>query len=69
VIRNQSPTTLKNCPINLEPSKKGLTNQNSIQKEIKHRRGMLAIIRSRIFAVQKYRDLDTQHFACCFVWV
>jgi len=44
-------------------------NQNSIQKEIKHRPGMLPIIRCRIFAIQKYRDLDTQHFACCFVWV
>jgi len=43
--------------------------QNSIQKEIKHRPGMLAIIRCRIFAIYKYRDLDTQHFARCFVWV
>jgi hypothetical protein len=55
-----------------------VADQNSIQEEIKcsWSQGMLAVIRCRIFfffhfAIQKYKDEDTQNcnFACCFVWV
>ena len=55
-----------------------LTNQNSIQKEIKSRlklgKCLLPLGAEPFvfqFAIQKFKDQDTQNynFACCFVWM
>ena len=55
-----------------------LTNQNSIQKEIKEqievRECLLPLGAEPFvfqFAIQKFKDQDIQNynFACCFVWM
>jgi len=47
-----------------------LTNQNSIEEEIKSRlkSGNAFVFQ---FAIQKFKDYDIQkyNFDCCFVWV
>ena len=54
-----------------------LTNQNSIQEEIKSRlklgNACYHSVQNLVFqfAIQKFKDQDTENynFACCFVWM